>query len=206
MSWTPDLESWVLSLEPLVSCPGSHPQDGSRVSGLGFQQKPQVSGPTFRICPFLHIKVDYIFMAAVITVLSGFIYFQMFHLLLFWRIDFVGLAISVHTHFIDEIIATYIQLLKVFIIINKIFCNILFFLPLFRMGLFGAAHGWGRGGGHTYPTMMKLGTVILFLKKIRKTYKSRDTLSKFCSYQHFFTGNHWFLLYTVIDCILIRNF
>ena len=43
-------------------------------------------------------------------------------------------------------------------------------LTLFRMGIFGAAHGWGEGGGvkwtplpkicHTYPTMMKLGTVI----------------------------------------------
>ena len=46
------------------------------------------------------------------------------------------------------------------------------------MGLFGAAHVWGGGGGgqkgpvpnicHTYPTMMKLGTVIPYLKKIKK--------------------------------------
>ena len=41
-------------------------------------------------------------------------------------------------------------------------------LTLFRMGFFGAAHEWGRAfcppplpkTGHTYPTMMKLGTVI----------------------------------------------
>ena len=43
-------------------------------------------------------------------------------------------------------------------------------LTLFRMGLFGAARGLGRGGGAkssplskiclTYPTIMKLGTVI----------------------------------------------
>ena len=46
-------------------------------------------------------------------------------------------------------------------------------LTLFRMGLFGAAHGWGEGKKvsllkicHTYPTMMKLGTVIPYLKKI----------------------------------------
>ena len=45
-------------------------------------------------------------------------------------------------------------------------------LTLFRMGLFGAAHGW-RGAKspllkicHTYPTMMKLSTVIPYLKKI----------------------------------------
>ena len=33
------------------------------------------------------------------------------------------------------------------------------------MGFFGAAHvgGWG---GHTYPTMMKLGIVLLYVKKI----------------------------------------
>ena len=42
------------------------------------------------------------------------------------------------------------------------------------MGLFGAAHGWGEKKGplpkicHTYPTMIKLGTVILYLKKTGK--------------------------------------
>ena len=38
-------------------------------------------------------------------------------------------------------------------------------LTLFRMGVFGTAYGWG---DHTYPTMMKLGTVIPCLKKIQK--------------------------------------
>ena len=39
-------------------------------------------------------------------------------------------------------------------------------LTLFRMGLFGATQGWGEQKGplsklcHTYPTLMKLGTVI----------------------------------------------
>ena len=52
-------------------------------------------------------------------------------------------------------------------------------LALFRMGIFGAAHRWwgGRGGAkrlplpkicHTYPAMIKLGTVIPYLKKIQK--------------------------------------
>ena len=33
---------------------------------------------------------------------------------------------------------------------------------------------------HTYPTMMKLGTVIPYLKKIQKIYESRDTPLEFC--------------------------
>ena len=55
--------------------------------------------------------------------------------------------------------------------------ELLFVLTLFRMVLFGAAHGW-RGGGakrfppnkicHIYPTMMKLDTLIAYLKKIEK--------------------------------------
>ena len=54
------------------------------------------------------------------------------------------------------------------------------------MGFFGAAHGWGGQKGllpkicHLYPTMMKLGTVISYLKKIKKIYESRDTSLEFC--------------------------
>ena len=33
---------------------------------------------------------------------------------------------------------------------------------------------------HTFPGMFKLGTVISYLKKIQKAYKSRDTLLDFC--------------------------
>ena len=51
------------------------------------------------------------------------------------------------------------------------------------MDIFGTAHRWGDGQKdhslpkicHTYPTMMKLGTVIPYLKKIQKIYESRDT-------------------------------
>ena len=60
-------------------------------------------------------------------------------------------------------------------------------LTLFRMGFFGAAHGWQGLFGpllpkicHTYRTMMKLGTVIPYLRKIQKIYKSRDTSLEFC--------------------------
>ena len=59
-------------------------------------------------------------------------------------------------------------------------------LNQFRMDLFGAAHGLGGQKtplpriSHTYPTMMKLGTVIPFLKKIQKIYESPDTPLEFC--------------------------
>ena len=84
-------------------------------------------------------------------------------------------------------------------------------LTLFSMGIFEAAHGWGTKKApppkicHTYPTMIKLGTVMPYLKKIQKTYKSRDKPLDFFWHQHFFTGNQQLLLHqeTHIDCILI---
>ena len=61
------------------------------------------------------------------------------------------------------------------------------------MGFFWTGQGWcvcGWGGranrppipkmSHTYPTMIKLGTVITNLKKNQKIYDSRDTLPEFC--------------------------
>ena len=54
-------------------------------------------------------------------------------------------------------------------------------LTLFMMAIFRAAHGWGAKRPalpklcHTYPAMMKLGTVIPYLKMIQKIYESRDT-------------------------------
>ena len=69
-------------------------------------------------------------------------------------------------------------------------------LTLFRMDIFGAAHGWGwepKKGlplpkiCHTYPTMMKLDTVVPYLKKIQKMYESRDKPAYFCWHQHFST-------------------
>ena len=53
------------------------------------------------------------------------------------------------------------------------------------MGNFGAAYGWGGQKDplpkicHTYPTMMKLGTVMPYLKKVQKIYESSDTPPKF---------------------------
>ena len=48
------------------------------------------------------------------------------------------------------------------------------------MGLFETAYGWGAKRYpfpkicHTYPTMMKLGSVIPCLRKIQKIYKSYE--------------------------------
>ena len=75
------------------------------------------------------------------------------------------------------------------------------------MGFFGAAHGWGGVAKrppvpkicHTYPTMIKLGTVIPYPRKIQKIYKSRDTPLQFCWHQHFFTGNQHILIYQEIQ-------
>ena len=61
-------------------------------------------------------------------------------------------------------------------------------LTLFRMGFFGAAQGWGVATFwplllkicHINPAMMKLGTVIPYLRKIQKMYKSRSTILGFC--------------------------
>ena len=74
----------------------------------------------------------------------------------------------------------------------------MFFNPI-QMGLFGAAHGWGAKKPPriccTYPTVMKLDTVLPYLKKIQKIHKSRDTPLEFSRHQDFFTGNQQFLLY-----------
>ena len=58
-------------------------------------------------------------------------------------------------------------------------------LTLFRMGLFGAANEWGGLLSlpkicHRYPIMIKLDTVIPYLKKILKIYKSRDAPLDIC--------------------------
>ena len=71
----------------------------------------------------------------------------------------------------------------------------------------------GRGGKkaplpkicHTYPTTIKLGTVIPYPRKIKKIYESRDTPLD----QHFFhrkSANFAISKNTDIDCILIHNF
>ena len=52
---------------------------------------------------------------------------------------------------------------------------------------------------HTYSTVMKFGTVMHYLKKIQKIYKSYDAFLKFSWYQHFVTGDQQFSLYGEIQ-------
>ena len=93
---------------------------------------------------------------------------------------------------------------KILIICHSLHCH----LTLFRLGIFGAAHGLAVGGAnrpplpkicHTCPSMMKLSAVIPYLKKTQKIHESRDTPRDFCWYQHFFTGNQQILLYQKIQ-------
>ena len=56
---------------------------------------------------------------------------------------------------------------------------------------------------HTYPTMMKLGAVIPYPKKMQKIFKSRDTPLEFCWHQDFFTGNQQILLYKEIQISIV---
>ena len=47
---------------------------------------------------------------------------------------------------------------------------------------------------HAHPVTMKLGTVIPYLKKIRKHHESRETPLRFCWHQHFFIRTQQLLL------------
>ena len=52
---------------------------------------------------------------------------------------------------------------------------------------------------NTYPTMMKLGTLMPYPKKIQKKFESCDAHFEFCWHQHFFPGNQKILLYQEIE-------
>ena len=58
---------------------------------------------------------------------------------------------------------------------------------------------------HTYSAMMKFDTVIPYLNKIQKKYKSHDTLLEFCWHQHFFSRNPQLLLYREIQITLDKK-
>ena len=80
-------------------------------------------------------------------------------------------------------------------------------LTLFRMDLFEVAHRLGEGAKrsllpkicHTYPTVMKLSTVIPYLKNTQKIYESCDTLLELCWHQHFLFRKNQLLLYQKIQ-------
>ena len=95
---------------------------------------------------------------------------------------------------------------------SSLFCDIcpeklmLFINPILDGHFWSCSRIWGGGKKaplpkicHTYPIMMKLGTVIPYLKKIKKIHESRDTPPDFCWHQHFFTKNQQILLYQEIQ-------
>ena len=55
---------------------------------------------------------------------------------------------------------------------------------------------------HANPTMMKLGTVIPYLRKIQKMYKSRDASLGFCLHQIGFLYIIYFF-FTFLECLVI---
>ena len=62
---------------------------------------------------------------------------------------------------------------------------------------------------HTYPAMIKLGTVIPYLKKLQKIYDSRDTHHLILLTSAFFhrkTAKFAISRNTNIDCTLVHNF
>ena len=71
---------------------------------------------------------------------------------------------------------------------TSIFTNLQLTVNPIQDGHFwGCSRMWGGQKGpplpkicHTYSTMMKLGTVIPYLKKIKKVYESRYTPPDFC--------------------------
>ena len=82
------------------------------------------------------------------------------------------------------------------------------------MGFFGAGHGWGGGGRgkkaplsktcHTYPTIIKPGKVIPYLKK-KKLYINHVTHS-LISILHWKSAKFAISRNTGIDYILMHNF
>ena len=83
-------------------------------------------------------------------------------------------------------------------------------LALFRMDLFGAAHGWRCKKVlfpkvcHTYPIMMKLCTVIPYLKYTNHVIPASSSAD--ISIFHQKSANFALSRNTDIDCILMPNF
>ena len=76
------------------------------------------------------------------------------------------------------------------------------------MGIFGATHVCGAGGEgelpfpkicHTFPTMMKLGTVVPYLKKIQKNMNHVPHTLTSADISIFFTRNQHIFLYQEIQ-------
>ena len=68
-------------------------------------------------------------------------------------------------------------------------------LALFRMGFFGASHGWGPHISYNDKTRHS----YTLPNEDPKMYKQRDTSLEFCWHQHFFTGYQQNFLHQEID-------
>ena len=86
-------------------------------------------------------------------------------------------------------------------------------LTLLIICLFGTAHGWGDQKDtplliicHIYPLVMKLGTVIPYLRKIKNIYKSCHTILDFYWQQHFFKVNKQILPYQEIQILIAFSY
>ena len=82
---------------------------------------------------------------------------------------------------------------------------LVFVLILFRMGLFGVAHGWGAKRPPSLKSVThvlqwwNLAQLYLTLRESKKIYEPRDKPLHFCWHQHFFTENQQILLYQEIQ-------
>ena len=129
------LQSLMSRVSPTRWFPGLKSRIPPKVPSLWYHF---LDMPLFAYKSWLH------FCGRCSTVLSDVVYFEMFHLFWFSRIDFVGLAISVHAHLVDVIIATYTEFLKVFIILWY-FVISCFFAPI-QNGTFWGCSRMGDGG------------------------------------------------------------
>ena len=91
-----------------------------------------------------------------------------------------------------KLVETFVTLQKLFTWAEKVV--VLQIINPIQHGLFRGCSRMGAWGGfwppfpkirHTYPTIMKLGIVIPYVRKIQKIFKSRDTCLDFCWHQHF---------------------
>ena len=67
----------------------------------------------------------------------------------------------------------FLTLLEIILWVTFLFRSLI--LTLFRLGIFGAAHGWGGGSTSLHILQWWNLAVVPYLKKIQKIYESRDT-------------------------------
>ena len=125
-----------------------------------------------------------------------------------WLIPYCYFGISI----------SYINCHNFFHNLTVFFINTLHLNPIFKMGFFGAAHGWGRGAvqkapphpynlSHISYNDENWHSITLPKKDPKNIWITWHNLW-FLLTHHFFTRNHQIMLSrnTDIDCILIQDF